>query len=216
MRGPELPKRRMFALKGTVRPPISATAGSYNATSKEHAKLYSRLLHSLLAERRSMRPIQGKERKWNFLCRSNPWGVHHSQPGRPSIVLQIPHMLIRRELGGQTPWPIKVTLKSSTKPNVYMHSPASAEQAGSPNSISYCKASGHVPENYGHDHDKSSQGIYVALGSNVGNRLEAIEAACRAIDEDPLMHIIQTSPLYETAPMYVENQDHFLNGVCEV
>ncbi|KAI7278575.1 folic acid synthesis protein [Hortaea werneckii] len=62
----------------------------------------------------------------------------------------------------------------------------------------------------------ASDSVYVALGSNVGDRLEAIEAACRAIDEDQDMRILSTSALYETEPMYVENQERFLNGVCEI
>ncbi|RMY35292.1 hypothetical protein D0866_04697 [Hortaea werneckii] len=62
----------------------------------------------------------------------------------------------------------------------------------------------------------NNDSVYVALGSNVGDRLEAIEAACRAIDEDQDMHVLRTSALYETEPMYVEDQERFLNGVCEV
>ncbi|RMY79080.1 hypothetical protein D0863_00227 [Hortaea werneckii] len=62
----------------------------------------------------------------------------------------------------------------------------------------------------------TSDSVYVALGSNVGDRLEAIEVACRAIDEDQDMRVLRTSALYETEPMYVEDQERFLNGVCEV
>lgn len=60
------------------------------------------------------------------------------------------------------------------------------------------------------------RGVAIALGSNVGNRIEEIEKACRAIDEDPDMRIIDTSCLYETEPMYVEDQQRFVNGACEV
>ncbi|KAK5108012.1 hypothetical protein LTR62_008847 [Meristemomyces frigidus] len=64
---------------------------------------------------------------------------------------------------------------------------------------------------------KHEQGdLVIALGSNIGNRLESIEAACRAIDRDPDMRITRTSSLYESKPMYVEDQDRFLNGVCQV
>ena len=59
-------------------------------------------------------------------------------------------------------------------------------------------------------------GVFIALGSNVGDRLQAIEDACRAIDADSDMRVIRSSSLYETEPMYVENQDRFLNGACEV
>ncbi|KAK4967749.1 trifunctional dihydropteroate synthetase [Elasticomyces elasticus] len=58
--------------------------------------------------------------------------------------------------------------------------------------------------------------VFVALGSNVGDRKSMIERACTAIDEDPKMHVVRTSPLYETEPMYVESQERFLNGVCEL
>lgn len=60
------------------------------------------------------------------------------------------------------------------------------------------------------------RGVVVALGSNVGNRVEEIEKACRAIDADPDMRIVDTSFLYETKPMYVEDQERFVNGACEV
>lgn len=74
-------------------------------------------------------------------------------------------------------------------------------------------------DDHGADHHttvRSRGGVFIALGSNVGDRLEAIEAACRAIDDDEDMQVIQTSSLYETEPMYVEDQARFLNGVCEV
>jgi hypothetical protein len=58
--------------------------------------------------------------------------------------------------------------------------------------------------------------VFVALGSNVGDRLGNIENACREMDSDPDIRIARTSPLYETDPMYVSDQDRFLNGVCEV
>lgn len=57
---------------------------------------------------------------------------------------------------------------------------------------------------------------FIALGSNIGDRFRAIEDACISIDADDDMHIVETSPLYETAPMYVEDQGNFLNGVCKV
>lgn len=57
---------------------------------------------------------------------------------------------------------------------------------------------------------------YIALGSNLGDRVEAIENACQSLDRDGDIRVVETSPLYETEPMYVEDQDRFLNGVCEV
>lgn len=64
--------------------------------------------------------------------------------------------------------------------------------------------------------DVRQDGVFVALGSNLGDRLQNIESACSEIDSDPDMQIRRTSALYETAPMYVEDQNQFLNGVCEV
>ncbi|KAF2725875.1 Dihydropteroate synthase [Polychaeton citri CBS 116435] len=58
--------------------------------------------------------------------------------------------------------------------------------------------------------------IIIALGSNVGDRVEAIEEACQAIDSHPDMELHETSFLYETVPMYVTEQEPFLNGVCTI
>ena len=56
---------------------------------------------------------------------------------------------------------------------------------------------------------------FIALGSNVGNRFEMIEQACREMD-DANVRVLRTSGLWETQAMYVEDQPSFLNGVCEV
>ena len=58
--------------------------------------------------------------------------------------------------------------------------------------------------------------VFIALGSNVGERLQNIEEACREMDADPHIRVVRTSALYETEPMYVTDQDRFLNGACEV
>lgn len=57
---------------------------------------------------------------------------------------------------------------------------------------------------------------YIALGSNLGNRLQMIEAACNAMDNRDDICIVATSGLWETKAMYVENQPEFLNGVCKI
>lgn len=56
---------------------------------------------------------------------------------------------------------------------------------------------------------------YIALGSNVGNRIYWIEEACNRISRKGII-IKRTSSLWETKPMYVLEQDNFLNGVIEV
>lgn len=56
---------------------------------------------------------------------------------------------------------------------------------------------------------------HVALGSNVGDRISMIELACKSMEAQNLK-VIRTSALYETAPMYLEEQAPFINGVCQV
>ncbi|KAJ5172542.1 hypothetical protein N7492_005135 [Penicillium capsulatum] len=56
---------------------------------------------------------------------------------------------------------------------------------------------------------------FIALGSNVGNRVEMIEKACLEMDRANIK-VKRTSSLFETAPMYVLDQAPFMNGVCEV
>ncbi|KAJ5176151.1 Folic acid synthesis protein fol1 [Penicillium canariense] len=56
---------------------------------------------------------------------------------------------------------------------------------------------------------------FIALGSNVGDRVEMIEKACHELDRANIK-VKRTSSLFETTPMYVLEQDTFINGVCEV
>jgi hypothetical protein len=56
---------------------------------------------------------------------------------------------------------------------------------------------------------------YIALGSNVGERVEMIEKACKEMERAHI-RVKRTSSLFETSPMYVLDQDPFMNGVCEV
>lgn len=56
---------------------------------------------------------------------------------------------------------------------------------------------------------------YIALGSNLGDRVDMIEQACRGMSVAGIK-IKRTSSLWETEPMYVTDQDSFINGVCEV
>ena len=57
--------------------------------------------------------------------------------------------------------------------------------------------------------------VYIALGSNLGSRISIIESACRELSQRGIK-ITRTSALYETKPMYVLEQEPFINGVCEV
>ncbi len=56
---------------------------------------------------------------------------------------------------------------------------------------------------------------YVAFGSNLGDRIGWIERACREMDARSI-RVRRTSSLWETDPMYVLDQDRFVNGACEV
>ncbi|KAI5301861.1 trifunctional dihydropteroate synthetase, partial [Ascosphaera pollenicola] len=56
---------------------------------------------------------------------------------------------------------------------------------------------------------------YIALGSNMGDRLSMLEQSLEEMEARGI-HVLRTSSLYETTPMYVTDQDVFLNGICEV
>jgi len=56
---------------------------------------------------------------------------------------------------------------------------------------------------------------YIALGSNMGDRIAWIEKACNEMDARGIK-VKRTSSLWETEPMYVLDQDRFVNGACEV
>jgi 2-amino-4-hydroxy-6-hydroxymethyldihydropteridine diphosphokinase len=59
------------------------------------------------------------------------------------------------------------------------------------------------------------KGIYLSLGSNIGDR--ALNIA-RAIEVLPAhgVHLMRQSALYETEPVELREQEWFLNGVVEV
>ncbi|KAL8864833.1 MAG: hypothetical protein Q9174_007201 [Haloplaca sp. 1 TL-2023] len=61
----------------------------------------------------------------------------------------------------------------------------------------------------------STRRAYIALGSNVGDRMSMVEQACRAMNRRGIK-LLRTSSIYETVPMYKIDQASFLNGVCEV
>lgn len=57
---------------------------------------------------------------------------------------------------------------------------------------------------------------FIALGSNVGDRVANIQRACALLESGGHSKVARTSGLWETEPMYVADQDKFLNGACEV
>lgn len=54
---------------------------------------------------------------------------------------------------------------------------------------------------------------HIALGSNLGDRKRYIQEALNHLDARGIQ-VINTSQLYESAPMYVEDQPQFLNAAC--
>ncbi|KAK7562968.1 folic acid synthesis protein-like protein [Phyllosticta paracitricarpa] len=73
----------------------------------------------------------------------------------------------------------------------------------------------HAFKRFQHGHAQSNK-AFIALGSNMGDRISTIEKACRAMESHGDIRILRTSNLWETEPMYVEDQDKFLNGACEI
>lgn len=80
------------------------------------------------------------------------------------------------------------------------------------------------------DEKLSLHKVAIAFGSNLGDRFANIELALRVLEspgkflaasgdinqKDAEITIIDTSFLYETAPMYVTDQPSFVNGACLV
>ncbi|CAM9867745.1 unnamed protein product, partial [Heterosigma akashiwo] len=57
--------------------------------------------------------------------------------------------------------------------------------------------------------------VYVAIGTNLGDRALNVLTALRALKKD-VGEIKKTSFLYETSPQYVEDQPLFLNAACHI
>lgn len=57
---------------------------------------------------------------------------------------------------------------------------------------------------------------YLALGSNVGERLEQMRAAVRLLDAASDVSVLRASPVYENRAIGMGDADPFLNAVVEV
>ena len=55
--------------------------------------------------------------------------------------------------------------------------------------------------------------VYLAIGSNLGNRVAHLHRAWHALSRQG--QVTNSSFLYQSAPMYYSAQDSFLNGVLE-
>ncbi|WBW71892.1 trifunctional dihydropteroatesynthase/2-amino-4-hydroxy-6-hydro xymethyldihydropteridinediphosphokinase/dihydroneopterin aldolase Fol1 [Schizosaccharomyces osmophilus] len=57
---------------------------------------------------------------------------------------------------------------------------------------------------------------YISFGSNIGTRIKNIATALKCLSKHEDVSILDVSPLYETKPMYYEDQSLFMNGVCKI
>jgi 2-amino-4-hydroxy-6-hydroxymethyldihydropteridine diphosphokinase len=58
--------------------------------------------------------------------------------------------------------------------------------------------------------------VFVALGSNLGNRLAMLQSALGALERLTGLGVRSVSPVYETEPVGNKNQPQFLNAVIEL
>ena len=66
------------------------------------------------------------------------------------------------------------------------------------------------------DETNSPYRVYLAVGSNLGNRFDNIRQSLNMLCQDSSSMLVQTSFLHETSPMYVTDQPAFLNGAVEL
>ena len=57
---------------------------------------------------------------------------------------------------------------------------------------------------------------YLGLGSNLGDRVDAIRMACNTLGAHPEITVERLSSLYETPPVGMTDQPDFVNAVAEV
>lgn len=57
---------------------------------------------------------------------------------------------------------------------------------------------------------------YLGIGSNLGDRLGNISTALSSLSSVAGFRIVEISPVYETPPLYMTDQEKFLNCVIEV
>jgi 2-amino-4-hydroxy-6-hydroxymethyldihydropteridine diphosphokinase len=82
--------------------------------------------------------------------------------------------------------------------------------------LPFAAASGVTITRYRHKSDfQEDKEVFIALGSNLGDRKETLERALKLLQASGV-RIQDVSGLYESEPMYVEQQPQFLNAVCKV
>lgn len=106
---------------------------------------------------------------------------------------------------------VKITLGINGRPKLW------SEMAHSRNYSSAVSASDNngVNSYTSRVESRAKRRAYIALGSNLGDRIGMIEKACNEMSARGIK-ITRTSNLWETEPMYVLDQNNFVNGACEV
>ena len=57
---------------------------------------------------------------------------------------------------------------------------------------------------------------YIALGSNLGDRIGQMQSALKALAADDQLKLIQISPVYENRALGMGEADDFLNAIAEI
>ena len=57
---------------------------------------------------------------------------------------------------------------------------------------------------------------YIALGSNLGDRIGQMQSALKALAADNQLKVLQISPVYENRAVGMGEADDFLNAIAEV
>jgi len=57
---------------------------------------------------------------------------------------------------------------------------------------------------------------YIAVGSNLGDRLSNCQKGISELTKKTNSQLIRLSDFYQTQPMYIEDQDWFINGVFSI
>lgn len=58
--------------------------------------------------------------------------------------------------------------------------------------------------------------VFLGLGSNLGNRDQNLKQAIRSLSAEPAVRVRKKSPVYETEPWGVKEQNFFLNQAVEI
>jgi dihydroneopterin aldolase/2-amino-4-hydroxy-6-hydroxymethyldihydropteridine diphosphokinase/dihydropteroate synthase len=85
-------------------------------------------------------------------------------------------------------------------------------------SISISRDTSHSPKSISSpvsDAGPSRKRIFIALGSNIGDRVGNLRRAVNSLEEEGV-EVVRTGRMYESEPMYVEDQARFINTVIEV